>query len=95
MEKLTAFAAPALHERLSKEGTAQLERAAPVTEWPTAERCVLEGRVAEQLARFVNDRQASLVVVGSRGLGAVARVLLGSVSDRLVHICEQPVLLVH
>ncbi len=36
-----------------------------------------------------------LVVVGSRGRGAAARVLLGSTSDRLVHICEKPVLIVH
>jgi len=37
----------------------------------------------------------SLVVVGSRGQGAVARVLLGSVSDRLVHVCPKPILVVH
>jgi len=35
------------------------------------------------------------VVVGSRGRGAVTRVLLGSVADRLVHICKIPVLVVH
>jgi len=34
-------------------------------------------------------------VVGSRGRGAVTRVLLGSTSDRLINICEKPVLIVH
>jgi nucleotide-binding universal stress UspA family protein len=33
--------------------------------------------------------------VGSRGHGAMARVLLGSVSDRLLRICAKPVLVVH
>jgi nucleotide-binding universal stress UspA family protein len=36
-----------------------------------------------------------LVVAGSRGQGAVARALLGSVSDRLVHLCPKPILVVH
>jgi len=36
-----------------------------------------------------------LVVVGSRGRAAVARVLLGSVTDRLVHISTKPVLVSH
>jgi nucleotide-binding universal stress UspA family protein len=35
------------------------------------------------------------VVAGSRGQGAVARALLGSVSDRLAHICPKPILIVH
>lgn len=37
---------------------------------------------------------AQLVVVGSRGQGAVRRTLLGSVSDYLVHHCHCPVLIV-
>jgi len=36
-----------------------------------------------------------LVVVGHRGRGALARLLLGSVADRLVQICPKPVLIVH
>jgi nucleotide-binding universal stress UspA family protein len=36
-----------------------------------------------------------MIVIGSRGHGAVARMFLGSVSDRLVHISSKPVLVVH
>ncbi len=37
---------------------------------------------------------ADLVVVGSKGRGAVSRMLVGSVTDRLVHISKKPVLVV-
>jgi nucleotide-binding universal stress UspA family protein len=36
-----------------------------------------------------------MIVIGSRGHGAVARMFLGSVSDRLVHISPKAVLVVH
>ena len=57
-----------------------------------AETLVLEGSPAESLAEAALSGDADLVVVGSRGRGAVARVLLGSVSDRLMHISTKPVL---
>jgi nucleotide-binding universal stress UspA family protein len=56
---------------------------------------VLTGSPAERLAVAAAERDVDLVAVGSRGRGAVARVLLGSVSDRLVHISPKPVLVVH
>jgi nucleotide-binding universal stress UspA family protein len=56
---------------------------------------VLAGPPAETLAEAANAPDVGLVVVGSRGQGAVARVLLGSVSDRLVHVCPKPILVVH
>lgn len=52
----------------------------------------LRGPPAESIADAAAEHGADLVVVGSRGLGAVARVLLGSVADRLVHVSKKPVL---
>jgi nucleotide-binding universal stress UspA family protein len=57
-----------------------------------AEILVLSGSPAESLAEAALSGGADLIVVGSHGRGAVARVLLGSVSDRLVHISSRPVL---
>jgi nucleotide-binding universal stress UspA family protein len=54
---------------------------------------VLSGPPAETLAAAAAE--VDLVVAGSRGQGAVARALLGSVSDRLVHLCPKPILIVH
>lgn len=58
------------------------------------DRRILAGAPADEIARVAREEGVDLVVVGSRGRSAAARVLLGSVSDRLVHICERPVLVV-
>ncbi len=64
---------------------------------------VLEGKVAtrnllgppaETIADLAMDDGFDLVVVGNKGRAAVSRVLLGSVADRLTHICKRPVLVV-
>lgn len=58
------------------------------------ETSVLEGAPAERIADEAAAPEVGMVVVGSRGHGAVARMLLGSVSDRLVHISPKPILVV-
>ncbi len=57
-------------------------------------RAFAHGPPAETVAKLAMDDGYDLVVVGSRGRNAAARVLLGSVSDRLAHICDKPVLIV-
>jgi nucleotide-binding universal stress UspA family protein len=52
------------------------------------------GPPAEVIADTALDEDYDLVVVGNKGRGAVSRVLLGSVADRLVHICKRPVMVV-
>ncbi len=77
-------------EGVLKGATAAVE--GPPLEVSTA---VLFGSPAECIAEQASAADVGLVVVGSRGHGAVARVFLGSISDRLVHICSKPVLVVH
>lgn len=60
----------------------------------TADSRLLEGSAAESLAAMAEAEGFDLVVVGSRGRNAVARLFLGSVADRLVHVCKKPVLVV-
>jgi nucleotide-binding universal stress UspA family protein len=55
---------------------------------------ILYGSPAESIAEEAASEDVGLVVVGNRGHGAVARLFLGSVSDRIVHISPKPVLVV-
>jgi nucleotide-binding universal stress UspA family protein len=55
------------------------------------ERQVVEGRAADVLISFA--RKAQLVVVGTRGHGGFAGLLLGSVAQQLMHHSDSPVLI--
>jgi nucleotide-binding universal stress UspA family protein len=70
------------------------EIAASVAEGVKVEAVVVEGSPAVALADLAQGGDVELVVVGHRGRNAVARVLLGSVADRLVQISPRPVLVV-
>jgi nucleotide-binding universal stress UspA family protein len=74
-----------------------LERAVSSLQEPGVEitTTVLYGAPAEAIAEEGAASDVGMIVIGSRGYGAVARMFLGSVSDRLVHISPKPVLVVH
>jgi nucleotide-binding universal stress UspA family protein len=65
-----------------------------VQEGVGAEEEILEGSAADRVVELARDRSAPLIVVGSRGLGAVAGALLGSVSSGIIHRTDRPVLVV-
>jgi nucleotide-binding universal stress UspA family protein len=55
---------------------------------------ILWGSPSEQIIEAANEPDVDLVVVGNRGRNAVARVMLGSTSNRIVNACTKPVLVV-
>ena len=59
-----------------------------------AEYELLEGDPAKEVAKLAEKRDADLVVVGTRGIGAVAGSLLGSVSAGVVRRSHRPVVVV-
>ena len=54
----------------------------------------LGGPVVEELVTYLERNPPDLLVLGSRGLSAGRRLLMGSVSDALVHHAPCPVLVV-
>ncbi len=52
------------------------------------------GNVAVQIAAICRDTGSDLIVVGTRGHSALAGTILGSVTQRLLHIAHCPVLAV-
>ncbi len=52
------------------------------------------GSEAESIVKLARAKRCDQIVMGMRGLGAVARVVLGSVSMKTVQLADTPVTLV-
>jgi nucleotide-binding universal stress UspA family protein len=74
-------------EQALAAGRACLPTASPLEPIPT-------GDPAEEILRLADENGADLIVVGARGLGTVKRLLLGSVSERVLRDARCPVLVV-
>ncbi len=61
---------------------------------PETEAHLLEGEPVSAVVEFVKEHAVDLVVVGSRGLDALGRFFLGSVSDGILHYAGCSVLVV-
>lgn len=58
------------------------------------ERMLVEGHAVEEIVRVAKEGNFDLIVVGARGLSKIKQMLLGSVSDGVIHHVTCPVLLV-
>jgi nucleotide-binding universal stress UspA family protein len=52
----------------------------------------LEGNAADEIVRLARERDADIIVVGTRGLGPFKSVLMGSVSTAVAQHADRPVL---
>ncbi|WP_254538058.1 universal stress protein [Halomarina litorea] len=58
----------------------------------TVETHCLRGSPYESILSFAADHDVDLTVMGRRGAGGVARLHIGSVTDRVIRLSEVPVL---
>jgi nucleotide-binding universal stress UspA family protein len=63
-----------------------------VSKGMTAQVNVVKGDAKVKLTELASEVRADLVIIGSRGLGAIKKMIMGSVSDYIVHNCDCPVI---
>ncbi len=86
------------YSRLAKEEAGRILRMqawnAQITGGRVAGQHLREGKPAEEIIALAEDLEVDLVVVGSRRMGRVKRLIAGSVSEGVVHRASCPVLVV-
>ena len=55
---------------------------------------VLVGPIAQSIAEYAKKNQVDTIIMGTRGLGTVTGMLLGSVTTKVLSLVDIPVLLV-
>ena len=85
-----------MYPGLKEAGKKLLEQSVQrlITAGFTAEPLCYLGNPAEEIMKAASREQADLIVMGAKGLGAIARFLLGSVSTRVVQHANGSVLVV-
>ncbi len=85
----------ALHE-LREDGRQVLNRVTAQAQdlGVGVEAILAEGRPGEEICRVAAEQKADIIVVGAIGKSAVEEILLGSVSEYVLHHAKQPVMVV-
>ena len=85
-------------EKLREQGEEVLTNtfSKAVKEKPNLEisKCLAEGYASEEILKCAEKGHHDLIIMGSRGMGLVRGLVLGSVSSRVVNQAEIPVLIV-
>lgn len=76
-----------------KNGEVLLEKAKALISTPEKVKTLLKsGDIAQTIVEIAQD--FDLIIIGSRGMNTFAGLLMGSVSSRVVHYANQPILIV-
>ena len=52
---------------------------------------LLDGKIADTIAQFADRQNMDEIIMGTRGLGLLGAMVLGSVSSRVLHLAHVPV----
>jgi nucleotide-binding universal stress UspA family protein len=78
------------HSDAVLEPAEKLLRAAKIP----CQREILVGPIAERIAKRAEELGCDAIVMGTRGMGSIGNLLMGSVSTKIVHLATVPVTLV-
>src|SRR5450631_3016633 len=78
------------HDSKSKEALAR-SREILAKNHMCAEIIVRIGKVAEAIVKFAMQRHCGEIIMGTRGLGSLKGLLLGSITTKLIHLARAPV----
>jgi nucleotide-binding universal stress UspA family protein len=81
-----------LEDQRVADAQAALDHARSALGVPEAETMIVTGSAGPALCELAASLDASLIVMGTRGLGGIRRAVLGSVSDHVVRNAPCPVL---
>jgi nucleotide-binding universal stress UspA family protein len=80
-------------ENMGYEITSDVEKTAKAAGLE-AESLVLKGDPAQSIVNFAEEQNVDMIVVGSHGIGGFERLVIGSVSEKVVRHAKVPVLVV-
>lgn len=91
-----AFGSLEVFNRLEQEGRQVLAKCEEVARGRgmTVHTELSSGDPAQRIIEFASACGAELIIVGSRGMGRLERLLMGSVAERVVRFAKSPVLIV-
>lgn len=55
---------------------------------------IMYGDIGPKIVKFAHDKNFDLVIIGSRGMGSVKEIFLGSTSNYVLHKSRIPILIV-
>ncbi len=64
------------------------------TEKVQVKKLLIEGHAVQEIVRLANEDRYDLIVIGARGISHVREILLGSVTDGVIHHVRCPVLVI-
>jgi len=79
------------HEKVLSEALKKAKKIKPNLKVSTK---LVEGRPSDKIIETAKEGNFDIIVVGSRGLGGIKKLFLGSVSDRVANEAACPVLIV-
>jgi len=80
--------------RIKKQAAEQLDQliGEQTVKW---EPLISAGHIADEVSRLVEEKEIDLVIAATRGRSGLKRLILGSVTERLMRVLSCPLLVVH